>query len=198
MNPFLLLQVNVPDISIWSIMPEVIVCLAGVVVMLVDAFAKPTQRWLTGGLSLAGLAGALIGTISLWISGATGSTSFNGMIVPDESRLGFTVIFLIVSALTVLVSMVWVESERLPAGEFHSLLMFATAGMMLMASGADLVIIFLGLDFIATMDGGFRRTDVSNESSLKYCMDLSRAFLARHRAFTAAPRSERPPAQQHL
>ena len=47
---------NVPDISIWSIMPEVIVCLAGVVVM-VDAFAKLTQRWLTGG-SL-GLAGAL-------------------------------------------------------------------------------------------------------------------------------------------
>jgi len=183
MNCFLLLQVNVPDISIWSIMPEVIVCLAGVLVMLVDAFAKPTQRWLTGGLSLAGLAGAMVATTALWLSGATGSSSFNGMIVLDEFRLGFTVIFLIVSALTILVSMVWVENERLPAGEFHSLLMFATAGMMLMASGADLVIIFLGLEILSIATyvmAGFRRTDVrSNESSLKYFIlgSFSSAFL---------------------
>lgn len=183
MNHLFLLQLNLADVNIQLIMPEVIVCLAGVVVMLVDAFARPSQRWVTGSISLVGLAVAAISAASLWISGSGSSSSFNGMIVLDEFRLGFTIIFLIVSALTVLVSMVWVEGERQPAGEFHSLLMFATAGMMLMASGADLVIIFLGLEILSIATyvmAGFRRTDVrSNESSLKYFIlgSFSSAFL---------------------
>jgi len=183
MSSFFALQLNLADVNFWLIMPELIVCLAGVVVMLVDAFARPTQRWVTGSISLAGLVTAGISTI--WLSSSwTGITkAFNGMIVLDDMRLGFTIVFLIVSALTVLVSMVWVENERLPAGEFHSLLMFATTGMMLMASGGDLVIIFLGLEILSIATyvmAGFRRTDVrSNESSMKYFIlgSFSSAFL---------------------
>src|SRR6266852_698468 len=182
MNVFLALQLNPADVNISLIMPEVIVCLAAVIVMLIDAFARPSQRWLTGSISLAGLAAATVSAVSLWISGAN-AAAFNGMIVLDELRLGFTIVFLIVSALTVLVSMVWIEGERLPAGEFHSLLMFANVGMMLMASGADLVIIFLGLEILSIATyvmAGFRRSDVrSNESSLKYFIlgSFSSAFL---------------------
>ena len=145
----------------WSLIaPEVIVCVAAVVVMLVDAFARPTQRWITGGISLVGLALAGAAAISLWINGTPSADAFNGMIVLDELRLGFTIIFLLVSALTLLLSMVWVENEQLPAGEFHSLLLFATVGMMLMASGNDLVIIFLGLEILSIATyvlAGFRR-----------------------------------------
>lgn len=180
---FLALQLTPPDINFALIMPEVVICLTGVLVMLVDAFARPAQRWLTGGLSLAGLLGAAISCLWLWATWTGVNQAFNGMIVLDEMRLGFTMVFLIVSALTVLISMVWVESERLPAGEFHSLLMFATAGMMLMASGGDLVIIFLGLEILSIATyvmAGFRRSDVrSNESSLKYFIlgSFSSAFL---------------------
>ena len=183
MNLILALQLNLADINFSLIMPEVIVSLAGVLVMLVDAFARPTQRWVTGTLSLVGLAAAAVSVILLWLSGANGSQAFNGMIVLDELRLGFTLVFLIVSALTILVSMVWIEGERLPAGEFHSLLLFATVGMMLMAAGGDLVIIFLGLEILSIATyvmAGFRRTDVrSNESSLKYFIlgSFSSAFL---------------------
>src|SRR2546427_3142447 len=143
MNPFLTLQLNPADVNFSLIMPEVIVSIAGVIVMLVDAYARPTQRWITGSISLLGLIAAAGSAILLWVSGADGAQAFNGMIVLDELRLGFTIVFLIVSALTLLVSMVWVEGERLPAGEFHSLLMFATAGMMFIAFGGDLLIIFL-------------------------------------------------------
>src|SRR4029079_5839197 len=72
---------------------------------------------------------------------------------------------------------------QLPAGEFHALLLFATVGMMSMASGGDLVIIFLGLEILSIATyvmAGFRRTDVrSNESSLKYFIlgSFSSAFL---------------------
>jgi NADH-quinone oxidoreductase subunit N len=168
----------------WSLIaPEVIVCIAAVVVMLIDAFARPTQRWITGGVSLVGLIAAGVATVWLWADGTQSTEAFNGMIVLDELRLGFTLIFLLVSALTLLLSTVWAENEQLPAGEFHSLLLFATVGMMLMASGNDLVIIFLGLEILSIATyvlAGFRRTDIrSNESSLKYFIlgSFSSAFL---------------------
>lgn len=177
------LQFIPPDVNLWLILPELIICIVGVVVMLVDAFGKPAQRWVTGGISLAGLAAAGAASGWLWLSWRGATTAFNGMIVLDELRLGFTVVFLVVSALTIFVSTVWVENERLPAGEFHSLLMFATAGMMFMASAGDLVIVFLGLEILSIATYvmcGFRRTDVrSNESSMKYFIlgSFSSAFL---------------------
>ena len=183
MNPCLAFQAFAPDINFWLILPELIVCGVGVLVMLLDAFARPSQRWLTGGLSLAGLAAAAVACVWLWAYGTGLREDFNGMIVLDELRLSFTLIFLLVSALTILISMVWVENERLPAGEFHSLLLFATSGMMLMASGGDLVIIFLGLEILSIATyvmAGFRRSDLrSNESSLKYFIlgSFSSAFL---------------------
>jgi len=137
----------------------------------------------TGGISLLGLAAAALSVIWLWLAWTGNGQAFNGMIVLDELRLGFTLVFLLVSALTILISMVWVENEKLPAGEFHSLLMFATAGMMFMASAGDLVIVFLGLEILSIATyvmAGFRRTDVrSNESSLKYFIlgSLASAFL---------------------
>src|SRR6266403_4259024 len=182
MNLFIA-QSLLTDINWWLIAPEVIVCTAAVIVMLVDAFARPSQRWITGAISIAGLFAAAVSSGWLWSSYSGVTEAFKGMIVLDPLRLGFTLVFLLVSFLTVLVSMVWVESEQLPAGEFHSLLLFATAGMMFMASGGDLVIIFLGLEILSIATyvmAGFRRSDIrSNESSLKYFIlgSFSSAFL---------------------
>jgi len=176
-------QFTPPDVNLWLILPEIVICVVAVVVMLVDAFARSSQRWLTGGISLLGILAAAISSVWLWGSSSTISQAFNGMIVLDELRLGFTFVFLIVSAITVLVSVAWVEEDKLPAGEFHSLLMFATAGMMFMASAGDLVIVFLGLEILSIATYvmcGFRRTDIrSNESSMKYFIlgSFSSAFL---------------------
>jgi NADH-quinone oxidoreductase subunit N len=184
MNFFAALQAGVsPDINFGLILPELIVGGVAVLVMLIDAFVRPNQRWITGSLSLLGLVAGAGAAVWLWVRGVSGTGSFNGMIVLDEIRLSFTLVVILVSALTVLISVVWVEGERLPAGEFHSLLLFATSGMMLMASGGDLVIIFLGLEILSIATYvmcGFRRTDLrSNESSLKYFIlgSFSSAFL---------------------
>ena len=180
---FFLAQSVMPVINWALISPEIIVCVAAVVVMLVDAFGNPKQRWVTCGISLAGIGAAAAATIWLWSSGQVSTDAFNRMIVLDELRLGFTLVFLLVSFLTLLISTVWVQGEQLPAGEFHALLLFATVGMMLMASGGDLVIIFLGLEILSIATyvmAGFRRTDVrANESSLKYFIlgSFSSAFL---------------------
>src|SRR6266540_3065407 len=183
MSFFFAQQFLPPDVNFWIILPELIVCIVAVVVMLVDAFGRPNQRWVTGSISLAGLVAAAASCIWLWNSWPGLNEAFYGMIVLDELRLGFTLVVLLVSALTLLISIVWVEREHLPAGEFHSLLLFATAGMMLMASGNDLVIIFLGLEILSIATyvmAGFRRTDIrANESSLKYFIlgSFSSAFL---------------------
>lgn len=189
MNLSLAFQVLRADINFLLILPELIASFAAVLVMFVDAFARPRQRWLTGGLALTGLAAAAVASVWMWAAWAgtgtpiTSGGTFNGMIVLDSLRLSFTLIFLLVSALTILISMIWVKGEDLPAGEFHSLLLFATVGMMLMASGGDLVIIFLGLEILSIATyvmAGFRRTDLrSNESSLKYFIlgSFSSAFL---------------------
>jgi NADH-quinone oxidoreductase subunit N len=184
MDLLLAFQIPPPDVNFGLLLPELIVCVVGVLVMLLDAFTRPSQRWVTGGVSLAGLVAAAASSVWMWMNWTNNPPrGFHDMIVLDELRLSFTLIFLLVSALTILISMIWVENERLPAGEFHSLLMFATAGMMLMASGNDLVIIFLGLEILSIATYvmcGFRRSDLrSNESSLKYFIlgSFSSAFL---------------------
>jgi NADH-quinone oxidoreductase subunit N len=177
---------SAPDVNFGILLPELILSVAGVVVMMVDAFTRRlSQRWVTGAVTLAGLAAAAAAVLWLW-GGADGQVSgsaWDGMVVLDPLRLSFALVFIAVSALTVLVSMIWVEWEGLPAGEFHTLLLFATVGMMLMAAGNDLVMIFLGLEILSIATyvmAGFRRSDVrSNESSLKYFIlgSFSSAFL---------------------
>ena len=196
MNLFYALQnTPSPDVDFMMILPELIVTGAGLLVMMIDAFQKrEDERWFTGAVSIIGLLAAVGVCVWLWVSmegggGANSSTTgmgreaFNGMVVLDGLRLSFTLVFIIVSLLTVLLSMIWVEWENLPAGEFHSLLLFATVGMMLMAAGQDLVIIFLGLEILSIATYvlcGFRRRDLrSNESALKYFIlgSFSSAFL---------------------
>jgi NADH-quinone oxidoreductase subunit N len=174
-----------PDVDFRLLMPEMILSITGIVVMLVDAFSrKTTQRWATGNLTLLGLLASAGSCIWLWKEAVNlPDTAFVGMIALDRFRLSFTLVFIVVAGLTVLVSMVWVERESLPAGEFHTLLLFATVGMMLMASGNDLVMIFLGLEILSISTyvmAGFRKHDLrSNESSLKYFIlgSFSSAFL---------------------
>ncbi len=179
----LLFQVANPDVNLALILPELIVALAGVIVMLVDAFSSPRQRLVTGTLSLLAMLAAAAATIWLWVARPLTASAFNGMIVLDEFRLSFTMIFIVVAILTLLIATIWIETENLPAGEFHALLLFATAGMMLMASAGDLVIVFLGLEILSIATyvlAGFRRTDTrSNESSLKYFIlgSFASAFL---------------------
>lgn len=179
----LLFQVANPDVNLTLILPELIVAIAGVIVMIVDAFSSPRQRLVTGTLSLLSMLAAAAATVWLWVARPLTASAFNGMIVLDEFRLSFTMIFIIVAILTLLIATIWIETENLPAGEFHALLLFATAGMMLMASAGDLVIVFLGLEILSIATyvlAGFRRTDTrSNESSLKYFIlgSFASAFL---------------------
>lgn len=181
MNTILLTELITPNINIGVILPELIVALAGIMAMVYDSFF-PSDRKATGIISLTGLA---VSAAVLWMMWGSPQPAgaWNGMIAHDNLRLGFSFVFLLVSAMTVLISTVWVERENVPVGEYHSLLMFATFGMMLMASGNDLVVIFLGLETLSIATYvmcGLRRGDLkSNESAMKYFIlgSFASAFL---------------------
>ncbi len=181
MNTFLFQLAN-PNTNVSIILPEIIVAVAGIVVMLYDSFF-PKQRLVTGAISLGGLALSAIVLFTMWSDNSGSATGWNGMIANDNLRLSFSFVFLLVSALTILISSVWVEREDVPIGEYHCLLLFATVGMMFMASGNDLVILFLGLETssLATyVMAGLRKSDLrSNESAMKYFIlgSFASAFL---------------------
>lgn len=172
-----------PNTNLWLILPELIVAVAGVIVVLYDSFF-PRQRDITATISLAGLAVAAVLLGMMWDGNtAAAAGAWNGMIAHDNLRLSFSFVFLFVTAITILVSTVWVERENVPVGEYNALLMFGTFGMLLMASGNDLVVLFLGLETLSLSTyvmAGLRRGDLkSNESAMKYFIlgSFASAFL---------------------
>src|SRR4051794_30138388 len=91
-----------PNVSISAIMPELVLAVAGIIVMLYDSFF-PKQRGVTGTIALAGLAisAAVLGM--MW-SGEGSASAWNGMVAFDSLRFSFSFVFLFVSAVTVLIS----------------------------------------------------------------------------------------------
>ncbi|MBV9573262.1 MAG: NADH-quinone oxidoreductase subunit N, partial [Acidobacteriales bacterium] len=78
------------------------------------------------------------------------------------------------AAISILTSVRYMEIEHEHHGEFYSLLLFSVVGMMCMASGFDIVLIFIGLELMAistyVLVGFLRRDQRSNEAALKYLL----------------------------
>lgn len=179
-------------ISYGSMAPEIITAITGAVLMLVDAFSRAGARRANAIVSLIGLAAALValGALSTGSWVPFGGNYFSGMVAVDSLRIAFSVIVVIVAIISVLLAGKFLGDEGLPPGEFFSLLMFATCGMLMMISAADLVMVFLGLETTSISTyilAGYRRHDLrANESSLKYFLlgSFATAFLLYGMALT--------------
>jgi NADH-quinone oxidoreductase subunit N len=161
---------KIPEIDIYLISPEIIITAFGFLVLLVDVFlAKEERKGYLGILSLIGIVLAFFYTLPLVGSGKTG---FEGMFTSDGFAIFFKITFLIIAFLTLLISMGYTSREGIESGEYYALVLFATLGMMLMASGTHLIIIFLGLETMSVsiyiLAGMMREDKKSVESALKY------------------------------
>ncbi len=113
-------------------------------------------------------------SVSGFVIAQVGSTQtgFAGMYVADGYALFFKIIFLIASGLTILISIGYAEREGIESGEYYGLILFATVGMMLMASASHLITLFLGLETMSIsiyiLVGLMREDRRSVESALKY------------------------------
>jgi len=97
---------------------------------------------------------------------------FEGMFVHDGISVFFTLLICSIGIVAVLLSWDFVKRLRINLGEYFALLLFSTAGMIVMAASNDLVTVFLGLELMSLplyVLVGFRRGHLeSNEASLKY------------------------------
>ena len=152
-----------------TILPELILCGMGMVVLLFDLFGSGRNTANLAWLTLLSLLAAGYADITMMGQNLMG---FSGTVTADDFSIAFELIFLSVTALTVLLSTRYVHERGMGYGEYYALLLFATAGMMLMASSLDMPMIFIGLEILSLSSyilcGMLRRDARSNESALKY------------------------------
>ncbi|MGA9756145.1 MAG: NADH-quinone oxidoreductase subunit N [Desulfobaccales bacterium] len=170
----------IPSFHLSSIGPWLTLTVTAILILVLDALSPKGQKGCFSWVALVGLAVAAIQTIGLW--GQNG-TDFARMVYLDNYSCFFYMIFILGAALTVLISRQYLEDYGKNMGEYYALMLFATVGMMLMAAGAHLIMIFLGLEVMSiavyVLAGLFREDLRSNEAALKYLIlgSFSSAFL---------------------
>ncbi|MBE7544360.1 MAG: NADH-quinone oxidoreductase subunit N [Bryobacteraceae bacterium] len=171
------------------LLPALLLALFGCATLLFDFWVFPQakqRKWLLLFLVM----GEVFAGIAYWRQQAFlnthggALTAFNGTLTVDQFALYFHWIFLITTLLTGLISYRYFEAKKEHHGEYYGLILLAQAGMYFLASGTDLVTIFVGLETMAVtfyVLVGFLRADPrSNEAALKYLLlgGFSSGFLA--------------------
>ncbi|MFI5110040.1 MAG: NADH-quinone oxidoreductase subunit N [Terriglobales bacterium] len=99
---------------------------------------------------------------------------FGGTIAMDPFAIYFFYLFLAAGAITILMSTRYLDVEKENHGEFYALILLSMVGMMGMACGTDLIMLFISLELMAistyVLVGFLRRDRRSNEASLKYLL----------------------------
>jgi len=157
------------------VMPEVIMTVLALFILLADLVFKRKE-------TIALLSMMAVAVVAFNFTGSFG-IAFNGMFISDGYSMFFKMIFILNVILTVLISMKYIEIEKVNLGEYYGLILFSTLGMMIMASAGDLIILYLGLELMALSTyilAGFLRYDMkSNEAAMKYFLlgAFASAFL---------------------
>jgi len=148
-------------------LPELIWCGFAMLAMLLQPFVR-SRHFFTA----VALVGAVGGTGAAFVAGATPGEGFFGLIQSDVFSFFFRLLIGLVAVLVVLAADSYLQRENLPAAEFYALLLFATAGMGVLASARELLTAFIGLELSSISSyilAGFRRDSTkSSEASLKY------------------------------
>jgi NADH-quinone oxidoreductase subunit N len=172
--------------SLNAVVPMACVVAAAVASMTAEAFREPGERMPIAGLGVVGLVGAAVASLVLWNHNAV---SF-GVVSADNFGLFVTMILVIVGLLSLAISGPTIAREGLPGGEYYALMLFSIAGMMLMATATDLLVIFLALEVLSlavyVLTGIRRNQAIGTEAAFKYFLlgAFSSAFFLYGIAFT--------------
>ena len=161
---------KIPEIDLYLIAPEMIITAFGFLVLLLDVFLPKAER--KGYLGMISLIGIVVAFLFILPQMGSVKSGFGGMFISDGYALFFKITFLIIAFLTTLISMGYTQREGIAFGEYYSLILFATLGMMLMAAGTHLITLFLGLELMSIsiyiLAGMMREDRRSVEAALKY------------------------------
>jgi NADH-quinone oxidoreductase subunit N len=166
-------------------LPMVLLTLFALGVLLIDLMLPAEWKRLN---AITAMLGIIFATIALYLriqvpyrmAEARGwplyrfTHGFGGSIAMDSFAIYFFYLFLAAGAITILTSVRYLDIEKENHGEFYALILLSIVGMMGMACGTDLIMLFISLELMAistyVLVGFLRRDRRSNEASLKYLL----------------------------
>lgn len=176
---------NAPELHWGAVGPTLLVAAGAMLVLMLEVFLAPrrslldrpvTRSWLGSTVAFVSVAVLGLALLASWQSFLAGSSEvFNpaNPLVRLDRFANFSIALIVVGALlSCLLSIGYLAELRIQHGEYYALLLLATAGMMLLVSATDLVMVFLGIEIMSipiyVLAGFDRRRLRSNESALKY------------------------------
>jgi NADH-quinone oxidoreductase subunit N len=159
-------------------LPITLLTLFALGILLIDFMLPADMKWANAVTAFIGVMFSAAGVvkIQLWMhaSGSQGQLGLMRTLLVDRFALYFFYLFLAGAAIAILMSARYMEVEHENHGEYYALLLLSVAGMMCMAAGFDIVLIFIGLELMAistyVLVGFLRRDRRSNEAALKYLL----------------------------
>jgi NADH-quinone oxidoreductase subunit N len=123
-------------------------------------------------VGVASCVAALALVVAQWPDAATPTTHFQGMLVVDRMALYLDGAFLMAAALTLLFAPPYLREQGFEFGEFYALVLFAAAGMMMVAHAVNFVSLLIGIETMSlaayVLTGCWRRSLRSSEGAIKY------------------------------
>ena len=157
-----------------AVAPVAVLSVGAVGVLLLDAWSKSRNLLITAGSAALVLVAALAWMICPLAAHATAgdARSFTGMLVVDGMGVFVTSVCILAALGTIAMAPAYLEREGMRAGEVYALVVFAVAGMAVLAMGTDLMVLFLGLEVMSlsiyVLAGYHRAATGSIEAALKY------------------------------
>ena len=156
-----------------AIRPQIVLTLFALAILGTDFMLEKRDKYINAVTALLGLGFAGVLVILDWQQRqGIPYEGFAGLIVNDNFFAYFSLIFISATILVVLISMKYMEIEGAHYGEYYALLLFSVVGMMFLANGTDLIVLFMALELMAIsgyiLAGFLRRERQSNEAALKY------------------------------
>src|SRR5215208_1646635 len=156
-----------------GLLPEILLSCCSLVVLLVASWrhgsAADSRR--VGWLSFAGVLLTGVGLAALWTNDVK-ALGLSQMVALDPYRYAAVASCLVSAAGAILLSLGYMERERLFAPEYYPLILMATVGMMFLSGAEDLIVLFLGLELMSVavyVLAGYNRGNASSsEAALKY------------------------------
>jgi NADH-quinone oxidoreductase subunit N len=143
-------------------------------ILLLDLMIPRELKWMNAVTALVGVLFSAICTWQIQTLFPNGQAGFSNSLLVDRFSIYFWYLFLAGAAVSILISIHYLSVENEHHGEYYALLLLSVIGMMCIAAGVDIVLIFIGLELMAISTYvlvGFLRTDRrSNEAALKYML----------------------------
>jgi NADH-quinone oxidoreductase subunit N len=144
-------------------------------ILLIDLMIPRRWKWIN---AAGALVGVLFSAVCVWQIQSTlpqrGLSGFAGALLVDRFAIYFWYLFLAGTAIAIVGSVHYLDVEDEHHGEYYSLLLLSVVGMMCLAAGIDVVLLFIGLELMAistyVLVGFLRRDRRSNEAALKYLL----------------------------